>query len=215
MLFRSRRTGARPGPNGLARRSALTFLRAGRQTIVFGRSRTGVEILLTGIREALREHRGPVTSVRGYRGGYLPGERREIERGLRDGEILGVVSTNALELGIDIGGLDAAVLAGYPGTIAATRQQCRRFVIRRDGGNAGTAAAPAAIGQRIGEFFATHSSLREENDKLRRENLAQALAAQQYKALATENAHLRGLLGARERVEAAAMPAEEIGRAHV
>ena len=75
-----RRTGARPGPNGLARRSALTFLRAGRQTIVFGRSRTGVEILLTGIREALREHRGPVTSVRGYRGGYLPGERREIER---------------------------------------------------------------------------------------------------------------------------------------
>ena len=90
----------------LAQRWALPFLRAGRQTIVFGRSRVAVELLLTGLREALREGCGPRTRVRGYRGGYLPTERRAIERGLRDGEILGVVSTNALELGIDIGRLD-------------------------------------------------------------------------------------------------------------
>jgi rod shape-determining protein MreC len=70
------------------------------------------------------------------------------------------------------------------------------------------AAAPASIGQRIGDFFSAHSSLREENEKLRRDNMAQTLHAQQYKALQTENAHLRGLLGARERVETIAMPAE-------
>jgi len=99
----------------LADRWALPFLRAGRQTIVFGRSRTAVELLLTGLREALREGAGPRSRVRGYRGGYLPTERRAIERGLRDGEVLGVVSTNALELGVDIGRLDAAILAGYPG----------------------------------------------------------------------------------------------------
>ena len=119
-------TGARGSALTLAQRWALPFLRAGRQTVVFGRSRTAVEILLTGLRESLRESYGPRTRVRGYRGGYLPTERRAIERGLRDGEVLGVVSTNALELGVDIGRLDAAVLAGYPGSIAATRQQMGR-----------------------------------------------------------------------------------------
>jgi DEAD/DEAH box helicase domain-containing protein len=125
-------TGARGSALTLAQRWALPFLRAGRQTIVFGRSRVAVEIILTNLREALREHHGPRSRVRGYRGGYLPTERRAIERGLRDGEILGVVSTNALELGVDIGGLDVAILAGYPGSIAATWQQMGRAGRRGD-----------------------------------------------------------------------------------
>ena len=99
----------------LAQRWALPFLRAGRQTIVFGRSRVAVELLLTGLRESLREGYGPRTRVRGYRGGYLPTERRAIERGLRDGEILGVVATNALELGVDIGRLDVVDPGRLPG----------------------------------------------------------------------------------------------------
>jgi DEAD/DEAH box helicase domain-containing protein len=119
-------TGSRGSALTLANRWALPFLRAGRQTIVFGRSRVAIEILLTGLREALREGYGPRSRVRGYRGGYLPTERRSIEHGLRDGEILGVVATNALELGVDIGRLDAAILAGYPGSVAATWQQFGR-----------------------------------------------------------------------------------------
>jgi len=119
-------TGARTSALTHAQRWALPFIRAGRQTIVFGRARTSVEILLTGLRESLREHLGPRSRIRGYRGGYLPTERRAIERGLRDGEILGVVSTNALELGVDIGSLDVAVLAGYPGSVAGTWQQLGR-----------------------------------------------------------------------------------------
>ena len=129
-------TGARGSAVTLAQRWALPFLRAGRQTIVFGRSRVAVELLLTGLRESLRESRGPRSRVRGYRGGYLPTERRAIERGLRNGEILGVVATNALELGVDIGRLDVAIIAGYPGSIAATWQQ-----FGRAGRRAGTSVA--------------------------------------------------------------------------
>ena len=125
-------TGARGSALTHAQRWALPFLRAGRQTIVFGRARAAVEILLTGLREALREHLGPRSRIRGYRGGYLPTERRAIERGLRDGEILGVVSTNALELGVDIGALDVSVLAGYPGSVAATWQQLGRAGRRQE-----------------------------------------------------------------------------------
>jgi len=125
-------TGARGSALTHAQRWALPFLRAGRQTIVFGRARVAVEIILTGLREALREHLGPRSRIRGYRGGYLPTERRAIERGLRDGEILGVVSTNALELGVDIGALDVSVLAGYPGSIAATWQQLGRAGRRQE-----------------------------------------------------------------------------------
>ena len=147
-----RRSGIRPGALGLARRSALAFLRAGRQTIVFGRSRIGVELLLTGLRESLREGRGPLSRVRGYRGGYLPTERRAIEEGLRTGDVLGVVSTNALELGIDIGRLDAAVLAGYPGTIAATWQQMGRSGRRREPSVAILVAGAGAVDQ----FVAAH-----------------------------------------------------------
>jgi DEAD/DEAH box helicase domain-containing protein len=110
----------------LASRSiAGNFVGNGIQTIVFGRSRTTVEILLTYLRaDAPVGHARD--SIRGYRGGYLPEERRSIERGLRDGSVRAVVSTNALELGIDIGGLDACVLTGYPGTIASAWQQIGR-----------------------------------------------------------------------------------------
>src|SRR4051794_17361506 len=121
-----RATGARGSAMTVAHRWAMPFLRAGRQTVVFGRSRTSVEIMLSTLREALREDLGPRSRIRGYRGGYLPLERRSIERGLREGEILGVVATNALELGVDIGRLDVSILSGYPGSVAATWQQIGR-----------------------------------------------------------------------------------------
>ncbi|OAS16227.1 DEAD/DEAH box helicase [Paenibacillus oryzisoli] len=107
------------------------LLRSGIQTIVFARSRVRVEILLTYLQELVTHELGS-KSIRGYRGGYLPKLRREIERGLRSGEIRGVVSTNALELGIDIGQLQACVLNGYPGTIASTWQQSGRAGRRQE-----------------------------------------------------------------------------------
>ena len=108
------------------RNIARHFLASGVQIIVFARSRLRVEILLTYLRDIMKNLRKPAHLIRGYRGGYLPNQRREIERGLRDGSIQGVVSTNALELGIDIGRLSAALLAGYPGTIASAWQQAGR-----------------------------------------------------------------------------------------
>ena len=81
---------------------------------------------MTYLKEALETRPGSEGVIRGYRGGYLPLKRREIERGLREGAVLGVVSTNALELGIDIGSLDVAILPGYPGTVASTWQQAGR-----------------------------------------------------------------------------------------
>ncbi len=119
-------TGARGSAATLAVRWALPFLRASRQTLVFGKSRVAVELMLTNLRESLRLGYGPHKQIRGYRSGYLPTERRAVERGLRDGELLGVVSTNALELGVDVGQLDVSILAGYPGSIAATWQQMGR-----------------------------------------------------------------------------------------
>jgi DEAD/DEAH box helicase domain-containing protein len=104
---------------------AASLIRNGIQTIVFARSRVRVELLLTYLQELVKHELG-AKSIRGYRGGYLPKQRREIERGLRSGEIRGVVSTNALELGIDIGQLQACVMNGYPGTIASAWQQSGR-----------------------------------------------------------------------------------------
>jgi len=96
------------------------------QTIVFANSRLHTELLLTYLQQAYPPKPGGPEPVRGYRGGYLPTERRQIERGLREGQILGVVSTNALELGIDIGSLDSCVMAGYAGSIASTWQRAGR-----------------------------------------------------------------------------------------
>ncbi|MFQ3619417.1 MAG: DEAD/DEAH box helicase [Spirochaetales bacterium] len=109
-------------------RLALRFLRAGIKTIVFTRSRIHTELIASYIRHKLSN---PYTDnagirVESYRGGYLPLERRTIEEGLRKGTVHGVVATNALELGIDIGGLDVSILAGFPGTIASAWQQAGR-----------------------------------------------------------------------------------------
>ncbi len=109
-----------------SRRVAGEFLRRNLQVIVFAQSRLSTEILTTYLKEDFADVPGMPETIRGYRGGYLPLRRREIERGLREGSVRGVVSTNALELGIDIGALDVAVLAGYPGTIASTWQRAGR-----------------------------------------------------------------------------------------
>jgi DEAD/DEAH box helicase domain-containing protein len=109
-----------------ATRVAKELLARKLQTIVFANSRLHTEVLLTYLQQANPPKPGQPEPVRGYRGGYLPGERREIEGGLREGRIHGVVTTNALELGIDIGSLDACVMAGYAGSIASTWQRAGR-----------------------------------------------------------------------------------------
>jgi DEAD/DEAH box helicase domain-containing protein len=111
-----------------SQRIATRLLKAGVKTIVFARSRVRTELIAQYIRDSLKNFYTDNHGIRveSYRGGYLPNERREIEKGLRDGTIQGVVSTNALELGIDIGGLDASVLAGFPGSIASSWQQAGR-----------------------------------------------------------------------------------------
>ncbi|HVT49433.1 MAG TPA: DEAD/DEAH box helicase [Vicinamibacterales bacterium] len=126
------------------RRVAIEFLKRGLQLIVFAQSRLSTEVLTTYLKDAFQGPPGAADVIRGYRGGYLPMRRREIERGLRTGEVRCVVSTNALELGIDIGALDVAVLAGYPGTIASTWQRAGRAG-RRSGRSAAvlvTSSAP-------------------------------------------------------------------------
>jgi len=128
---------------------ARRFLLNGIQTIVFARSRLRVEILVTYLKEIMRLAKKSAQLVRGYRGGYLPTERREIERGLREGKILGVVSTNALELGIDIGQLETAIMAGYPGVIASTWQQAGRAGRRNSASVAILVASSAPIDQYI------------------------------------------------------------------
>ena len=107
-------------------RLARQFLSRDIQSIVFARSRLRVEILTTYLKEAVRKMGKDQDLVRGYRGGYLPTERRAIEKGLREGKIMTVVSTNALELGIDVGSLDVCLMAGYAGNVASTWQQAGR-----------------------------------------------------------------------------------------
>ncbi|HEX5417309.1 MAG TPA: DEAD/DEAH box helicase [Chloroflexota bacterium] len=124
--------GIRTGSVTAARQLAGQAIANRVHTIVFARSRLVVELLLRYLRGDAERARLPAAAIQGYRGGYLPNERRAIERGLRDGSILGVISTNALELGIDIGSLDICVLVGYPGTVASTWQQVGRAG-RRDG----------------------------------------------------------------------------------
>jgi DEAD/DEAH box helicase domain-containing protein len=122
----NRELGIRANYVSEARKLTLKFLKAGVKTIVFTTNRLNVEVLLKYLRDGSGLGLEADKKIKGYRGGYLPLERREIEKGLREGEVLGVVSTNALELGIDIGHLDCAVMTGYPGTVASTWQQAGR-----------------------------------------------------------------------------------------
>ena len=133
-------------------RVAQEFLKHNLQTLVFANSRLQTEVLLTYLQQANPMPPGQPPAIRGYRGGYLPGERREIERGLREGRIRGVVSTNALELGIDVGSLDATVMAGYPGTIASTWQRAGRAG-RRSGGSCAVLVASSAP---LDQFIVQH-----------------------------------------------------------
>jgi DEAD/DEAH box helicase domain-containing protein len=131
------------------RRVASEFLKRNLQVIVFARSRLSTEILTTYLKDDFDGVPGAPERIRGYRGGYLPTRRREIEKGLREGAVRAVVSTNALELGIDIGALDVCVLAGYPGTIASTWQQAGRAGRRASRSAAVMVASSAPLDQFI------------------------------------------------------------------
>ena len=140
-------------------------------TIVFARARVTAEVLLTYLREALPPKLGSPDGVRGYRGGYLPRQRREIERGLRDGSVRAVVSTNALELGVDIGSLDACVMTGYPGTIASTWQQAGRAGRREGVSLAVLVASSAPLDQFIVQHPDYFFTSRPENGLINPDNL--------------------------------------------
>src|SRR6185369_8154130 len=138
-----------------AQHIATAFLKRNIPAIVFANSRLITEILVRYLKASLDQGpAGPTStdSVVGYRGGYLPNERRRIERGLRDGQIRGVVSTNALELGIDVGSLDACVMAGYPGSIASTWQRAGRAG-RRTGNSCAVFVASSAP---LDQFIVQH-----------------------------------------------------------
>jgi len=145
----NRQLGIRRSYLGEARRLALEFLERGLQTLVFANTRLATEVLLTYLKDACGRGKLPQDAVRGYRGGYLPRERRQIERGLREGRIRCVAATNALELGVDIGSLDAVVMAGYPGTIASTWQRAGRAGRRQAPSVAVLVASSAPLDQYI------------------------------------------------------------------
>ena len=149
------------------RRSAVLEVRdlskrlfeAGIQTIIFAKSRVRVEMLVTYLKSLTFNKIGD-ESIQGYRGGYLPSERRAIEKGLRDGSIQMVVSTNALELGVDIGQLQACIMTGYPGNIASAWQQAGRAGRRQEEALIIYVAQSTALDQYIVNhptyFFGTH-----------------------------------------------------------
>jgi len=133
------------------RRIALEFIRQKQQTLVFTNNRLATEVLTTYLKDACAQLPFSHEAVRGYRGGYLPKERRQIEQGLRSGEIRTVIATNALELGVDIGSLDAVVMAGYPGNIASTWQRAGRAGRRQSSSIAVMVASSAPLDQYVVE----------------------------------------------------------------
>lgn len=129
------------------------FVADGHQTLAFTRSRKGAELVAARARDALAGG-GQAGAVAAYRAGYLAAERRELESQLANGELGGVVATSALELGIDVGSLDAVVLNGFPGTLASMRQQ-----IGRAGRTRRRAAAVLIAGDdQLDQWYARHPS---------------------------------------------------------
>jgi len=136
----------------VARQISGILLNNGLQVITFANSRLITEVLVKYLKNDFEKNVTDTGRVRGYRGGYLPQKRREIEKGLREGQIKAVVSTNALELGIDIGSLDAVVLASYPGTIASTWQRFGRAG-RRSGASIGVLVSSSSP---VDQFIVNH-----------------------------------------------------------
>ena len=134
-----------------SRRIALEFIRQNQQTLVFTNNRLAMEILTTYLKDACSQLPFSHEAVRGYRGGFLPKERRSIEHGLREGRIRTVIATNALELGVDIGSLDTVVMAGYPGSVASTLQRAGRAGRRQNSSLAVLVASSAPLDQYIVE----------------------------------------------------------------
>ena len=118
--------GLRASARSQSNRIARLAIRAGLKTLVFAQSRTMVEVLTKYLKDVFDHDPRKPPRIRAYRGGYLPNERREAERAMRAGNVDGIVSTSALELGVDIGALDVVVLNGYPGSVAATWQRVGR-----------------------------------------------------------------------------------------
>jgi DEAD/DEAH box helicase domain-containing protein len=150
----NRQLGIRRSYLAETRKIAAEFLKRRLQAIVFAQSRLTTEILTTYLKDDFASPPGSAEQIRGYRGGYLPLRRREIEKGLREGTVRAVISTNALELGIDIGALDVCVMAGYPGTIAATWQRAGRAGRR----STRSAAVLVASSAPLDQFVVRHPS---------------------------------------------------------
>ncbi|HQY82650.1 MAG TPA: DEAD/DEAH box helicase [Thermomonas sp.] len=118
--------GLRASARSQSNRIARMAIKAGLKTLVFAQSRTMVEVLTKYLKDVFDHDPRKPARIRAYRGGYLPTERRDAERAMRDGRIDGIVSTSALELGVDIGALDVVVLNGYPGSVSGTWQRFGR-----------------------------------------------------------------------------------------
>jgi DEAD/DEAH box helicase domain-containing protein len=147
--FVNRQLGIRRSYLQESKRVALEFMERRLQTLVFANNRLATEVLVTYLKDAFDRRLPGAEAVRGYRGGYLPKERRQIERSLRESDVRCVVATNALELGIDIGSLDAVVMAGYPGTIASTWQRAGRAGRRQSTSAAVLVASSAPLDQYV------------------------------------------------------------------
>ncbi|MEJ1098478.1 MULTISPECIES: DEAD/DEAH box helicase [unclassified Pseudoxanthomonas] len=149
--------GLRASARSQSNRIARLAIKAGLKTLVFAQSRTMVEVLTKYLKDVFDHDPRKPPRIRAYRGGYLPTERREAERAMRDGRVDGIVSTSALELGVDIGSLDTVVLNGYPGSISATWQRFGRAGRRQQASLGILVASSQPLDQyvvRHPEFFA-------------------------------------------------------------